>query len=234
MCYNQSMADKKDRLDQRFGRLVVVGDVESTYYPNCGKSVRNLICVCDCGEQIIVNINALRAGHTRSCKCLFAEGNNKSHGLSGERFYNIWASMKGRCGGNDRCYKYITYSQEWEDFENFKKDMYDSYLDHCEKFGIKETTIDRKNNLLGYSLGNCRWATWNEQIKNKTGNRIFNKKNRHVDTGIYHFKWGKRKKRWIARIMYKRKTINLGYFSLKKEARIARSKAEIKYNRIYE
>ena len=39
-------------------------------------------------------------------------------------------------------------------------------------------TLDRKNNDLGYSPDNCRWATLSEQGRNKRGTRLitFNEK----------------------------------------------------------
>lgn len=65
-------------------------------------------------------------------------------------------------GGNG-----ISVCGGWHTFENFRDDMYESYLKHVELFGEKNTQIDRINGLLGYSQSNCRWATLKEQARNK-------------------------------------------------------------------
>ena len=53
-----------DLIGKRFGRLVVVKrESKDTRHPH-------LICNCDCGNQISVNIEHLLTGRTRSCGCL--------------------------------------------------------------------------------------------------------------------------------------------------------------------
>lgn len=104
----------------------------------------------------------------------YGNKNSVKHGMFGTRFYRIWTAMKSRClntktpdypryGGRG-----ITVCKEWFQFINFKNDMYESYLQHVEQFGEKDTQIDRVNNKEGYSVSNCRWATWAENQANKT------------------------------------------------------------------
>jgi len=78
--------------------------------------------------------------------------------------YQSWRHMKERCQNPD-CPDYKNYGgrgikvcERWMDFVNFLEDM-----------GIRPEglTLDRINNNGDYELGNCRWATWEEQIQNR-------------------------------------------------------------------
>jgi hypothetical protein len=83
--------------------------------------------------------------------------------------YQTWRDMRDRClNPNSKPWKHyggrkITICPEWDSYERFVADM-----------GPKPTpqhTLDRKNNDLGYSKDNCRWATRKEQQHNQTVTR---------------------------------------------------------------
>lgn len=101
------------------------------------------------------------------------------HGMKGTRFYIVWKNMKARClnskhpafgnyGGRG-----ITVCESWLCFENFKNDMYESYLENSKNFGELQISIDRINNNKGYFKENCRWATMKEQSTNQRQNKLF-------------------------------------------------------------
>lgn len=100
------------------------------------------------------------------------------HGLIKTRFYKTWCGIKARClNPNEACfYRYggrgINVCNEWLDFITFKNDMLESYKQHCNKFGEKNTFIERTNNSLGYSKENCKWATSKEQTRNRRSNHL--------------------------------------------------------------
>lgn len=100
-------------------------------------------------------------------RCFFM----KTHGMRYTRFYRIWLDIPQRCNNPKRTH-YKHYGGKgvkcrWKSFEEFKNDMYETYLKHVRKHGEAQTTIDRKNNNGDYHKKNCRWATWEEQRMNK-------------------------------------------------------------------
>ena len=82
-----------------------------------------------------------------------------------KRLRQIWNSMKSRCSQPGRKYYYdkgIRVCDGWVgSFDNF----YAWSMDHGYYQGM---SIDRISNDLGYSPGNCRWATKQDQSRNKT------------------------------------------------------------------
>lgn len=153
----------------RFGRLEVIG-----LAPRKG-SDRALICRCECGVERSFRIKNLRAGTTRSCGCLAQEfigehlnkfrtkhGHAKKGNLSPT--FNTWNGMIGRCK-NPKSNRFDLYGgrgirvcEQWQSFEGFLADM-----------GVRPAgkTLDRINSDGNYESGNCRWATVEEQNKNK-------------------------------------------------------------------
>jgi len=87
------------------------------------------------------------------------------HGMESKRIYKIWAMMKQRCfNKNHKSYRHygdrgIGVSESWMKFENFYLDMGD-----CPA-GM---SLDRINNEKGYSVENCRWASFETQNNNRS------------------------------------------------------------------
>jgi hypothetical protein len=88
----------------------------------------------------------------------------KKHGMYGSPTYKSWDCMVQRCtnpknknfpdyGGSG-----VSVCDRWRDFVNFYADM------GCRPEG---TSLDRKDNALGYEPDNCRWADAYIQRKNQ-------------------------------------------------------------------
>lgn len=90
------------------------------------------------------------------------------------RFYKIYLDAVSRCTNpNDTSYdgywlKWIKVL--WNTFEEFKDDMYESYLQHCEEYSVRQTTLDRIDSTWNYCKENCRRATYLEQWNNTSRN----------------------------------------------------------------
>lgn len=101
--------------------------------------------------------------------------NNNALGMSKTKFHHIFIKAVERCEKPyDR--NYIRYGAkgikvDWT-FEEFYKDMYSSFLEHCQKFGEKNTTLERIDSKGNYCKENCKWVTYKQQGRNKSNNHV--------------------------------------------------------------
>ncbi len=158
----------------RFGRLVVV------QFDRIHNKRRRWLCRCDCGAEKSIDGASLRSGNTKSCGCATREASsrratdrNLKHGARTSANptveYAAWQAMLQRCtranhpafanyGGRG-----ISVCALWrESFENFLADMGPRPANR---------SLDRIDNDGDYKPGNCRWATYSEQMKNRRSAR---------------------------------------------------------------
>lgn len=142
----------RDLAGQTFGRLLVLGRVEST---NRGQA--RWAALCECGTEKIFLSTNLVTGKSNSCGCLQQETRTR-HGGWGGKTYEAWRNMWSRVRTNAH-YKSrgITACDRWRDFVNFREDM-----GECPE-GL---TLERTDNDSGYGPENCVWATRAEQSAN--------------------------------------------------------------------
>jgi len=168
---------------------------------------------CSCGEVREKRSDALAACKWTCTHCPFTES------LRNLRAYSSWDSMKQRCTNPNNCRwknygeRGITYTEDWETFEGFYKDMGERPI------GL---SLERVNVNGNYCKENCVWATPQQQVRNQT-RRCTNTSKR---TGV---RWVKEKRLWLSNITINYKAVFLGYFKSFEDACESRQAAELLY-----
>lgn len=163
-----------DLTHQSFSRLFVLERSQQKLHGTAA----HWICLCDCGNIIIVSSSHLRAASKgkgkRSCGCLYDETRPKARAIVMEHpgEYRSWRHMRDRClNRHHKHYSYyggrgIIIDPRWDDFAVFLVDV-----------GPKPSpkhTIDRYPDQDGnYVPGNVRWATMLQQANNTRGNHLY-------------------------------------------------------------
>jgi hypothetical protein len=112
------------------------------------------------------NLNMSKKDKQKRIKYVAFYNKTRDNGL-----YIKYMSMNIRCRyPSQENYKYYGgrgIKCEWESYQSFKKDMYESYKIHLNTYGKKETTLDRLDFNGNYCKENCRWSNWKQQALNK-------------------------------------------------------------------
>ena len=131
-----------------------------------GRTKVKVTATCMCGLEFSVSLEHLTSGHTKSCGCLKGE----AHKETKIRLYLCWQDMKKRClNKKNKSFPYygergIKVCENW-------KNSYLTFKKWAIENGYKSTlTLDRISVNKNYSPENCRWATRNQQSKNKRNN----------------------------------------------------------------
>jgi hypothetical protein len=150
------MPNRLSLAGRRFGKWTVV---RFSHLQKRGNSY--WLCRCDCGNCRRVPGCHLNNGRTRSCSSCA----HRTHGLSRSAEMETWASMIQRCTNSknhawkDYGGRGIRVCRRWlRSFSAFYSDMGPR---------PRGRTLDRRNNDGDYRPGNCRWATWLQQGRNR-------------------------------------------------------------------
>lgn len=168
----------KDFTPETFGRLTTIGPWFSVR-SSSGYRKYSQVCVCSCGNTSVHTCSDLRRGDTKSCGCLGDENRGlqkqraTTHGMSGTPEHLTWKRMVKRCY-NKNCPDYPDYGgrgisvhPDWR----VKGTGFQAFFDCMGPKPTPEHSIDRYPNPNGnYEPGNVRWATIDEQARNKRNN----------------------------------------------------------------
>lgn len=173
------MAAFKDLSGLSFNHLHVINQVRDRRKSNGGVF---WLCMCACGQRVIVGSSHILTGHTQSCGCIKVKRLTRHGFVKQIPEYSAWLAMRGRCNRpTDPGYaryggRGIAVCSEWNAcFEIFYKDV-----------GPRPSakhSLDRIDNDKGYFKENCRWATRCVQNRNKGGVKLTQEKAEEIRFG---------------------------------------------------
>lgn len=193
---------------QVFGRLTVLREAELR------KGHRRYLCLCSCGQEVVVEASHLKSGHTKSCGCYRREKPvERRLDLTGQRYGRLLVlePAKERRTGSS-----ILYWRCECDCGNIcvvhKESLRAGMTKSCGCLQMEQ----RKANMakaIHFVEGTCleRIASKKPAANNTSGRRgVYRRANNH----------------WRASIHFQGKTYNLGTYERYEEAVAAREEAE--------
>lgn len=138
-----------------------------------GNIHRSLICMCMCGRIKEIRTHDFLSGRSKNCGCFRENSCRKysSHSSIRRDEYSTWKNMRRRCHNlND--HRYHDYGGRGINVYERWRESFQEFYDYIGPRPSKSHTLDRINNNGNYEPGNVRWATIEEQYRNKRNTRM--------------------------------------------------------------
>lgn len=128
----------------------------------------NVKCIhCSKTKRLLYNeiTNNKRTSHK------YCSNGDDDNSKEWKKFHSIWASMRTRTSNkNSKFYSHYggrgILSDDYVNFMDFKNDLYEDFLQALSKYGFKEVSIDRIDNLKSYTKDNIRFTDKKTQARN--------------------------------------------------------------------
>lgn len=148
----------------KYGRFTIIGAVTGG-----GNRRVRVVCSCPARTERVVELAALKSGHTRSCGCLRRElvaARSRIHGKTGTPEFRAWANMLQRCE-NPNWPRYADYGGRGIKIHQAWRTNFETFLADVGARPSRNHSLDRIDNNGNYEPGNVRWATRSQQQRNK-------------------------------------------------------------------
>lgn len=165
-------------IGQKFNNITIIRDLGRFDKNGTGNVQRYVEVECKCGNVFQVLYNSVKGGNTKSCGCHKKKVARESmkanrydwskHGMSREKIYKVWTSMKQRCENEKEKYYHryggrgISVCEEWTNEKDGFINFYNWAVDNGYEEGL---SIDRVENDGDYEPSNCQWITISENSK---------------------------------------------------------------------
>jgi hypothetical protein len=223
---------KQDLTGMVFGKLTVLHQVEDYIEPS-GVHRDRWLCECSCEKHTIKAVlgnNLRKPNGTRSCGCLhigerrkynhYEERNGYVVGFTSNTNEEFYLDLSNYELAKQYCWYAHTYNDGYRRIES-KDNNTGKIISMTQLFGCKG--YDHCNrNTFDNRMENLRPATTQENARNIS----ISKAN---SSGIIGVGWNKEMQQWHVRIGVDYNSIELGFFTDKTDAIVARLNAELKY-----
>lgn len=230
---------REDLTGRTFNRLTVIRQVDD-YIDSKGHRKARWECECRCSEhnRTYTMGSDLKSGKAQSCGCLRIENASKSNQICKKKYNKYDLSGKYGVGWTSNTNQEFYF--DLEDYELIKSYCWSEHVDNNDYHALcsrnpKNGKMIKFHNVLGMLMPdhinrnpldnrriNLRQATHSENAMNRS-------KYKNNTSGISGVYWRKDTLKWRASIQVAEVTYNLGSFTNKDDAIIARLNAEIKY-----